>query len=82
MAYRGIKDWAASKAQSLVPTPKPRRARRIGYREMVETMIGRRLRGWQVVHHVDEDRSNNDPSNLMVTTKSTHMKIHAAKKKL
>lgn len=34
------------------------------------------LHGDLVVHHIDYNRSNNDPSNLIMVTPSTHMKIH------
>ena len=38
----------------------------------------RYLRPELVVHHKDEDRTNNTPGNLMVLTISEHIKIHAA----
>jgi len=28
------------------------------------------------IHHIDEDKSNNDVSNLMMVAKPEHMKIH------
>jgi hypothetical protein len=33
------------------------------------------------VHHIDGNRLNNSPENLMVLTKSEHMKLHKKKKK-
>ena len=33
------------------------------------------------VHHIDRDRLNNSPENLMVLTKSEHMKLHHAERK-
>ena len=32
-------------------------------------------RGW-VIHHRDEDRGNNDPTNLLALTKSMHQELH------
>ena len=32
------------------------------------------------VHHIDENRLNNDPSNLLVLLKSDHIRLHNAKK--
>lgn len=31
-----------------------------------------------VVHHIDENKQNNDPSNLAVVTESGHRKLHSA----
>ena len=31
------------------------------------------------VHHIDENRLNNDPSNLLVLTKGDHKRLHNAK---
>ena len=33
------------------------------------------------VHHIDENRLNNDPSNLLVLTKTEHHKLHSDKKR-
>ena len=42
-----------------------------------EKMLGRFLTTEEVVHHIDENRSNNDFSNLMVfKTKSDHTRFH------
>ena len=30
-----------------------------------------------VVHHIDHDKTNNDPENLLLLTSSDHMKLHA-----
>lgn len=32
------------------------------------------------VHHIDENRLNNDPSNLLVLTRAEHQKLHSDKK--
>jgi predicted nucleic acid-binding Zn ribbon protein len=41
-----------------------------------ERLIGRRLEKDECVHHLDRDRSNNHPSNLIVILKSQHSKLH------
>lgn len=55
------------------------KARRGGTREhrlVAEAMIGRPLLPGEVVHHIDRNSKNNDPSNLMVLTQSEHAKLH------
>jgi hypothetical protein len=54
---------------------------RVWYHRHVASMA----RGWwvtpqEIVHHVDDDRQNNDPSNLEVTTQSEHARAHAVEK--
>lgn len=47
---------------------------------VAENMIGRHLHTTEVVHHKDENRSNNDPNNLMVfKTKGDHSRFHNSK---
>jgi hypothetical protein len=42
----------------------------------MEKKIGRRLRDGEVVHHVDGDTANNDPSNLeLFSSHSEHMRV-------
>ncbi len=44
---------------------------------VAEKMLGRNLTSEEVVHHIDENRSNNNPSNLMVfKTKGDHTRFH------
>lgn len=43
----------------------------------MEQQIGRRLYANEVVHHIDENRSNNDISNLMLMTRAEHAALHA-----
>ena len=38
--------------------------------------LGRDLTPDEVVHHIDRDRGNNDPSNLVVTTRGAHARDH------
>ena len=43
---------------------------------IVEQRIGRRLLPNEIVHHDDEDRGNNDPSNLILMTRAEHSRMH------
>jgi len=47
---------------------------------VAERMIGRALFPDEVVHHKDRNRSNNDPSNLEVMTRSAHTALHRKEK--
>jgi capsid portal protein len=47
------------------------------HRLIVEEILGRKLEEWEEVHHEDENKQNNDPSNLVVKTKSEHLSDHA-----
>lgn len=44
---------------------------------VVESIIGRRLYHNECVHHIDHDKTNNDPSNLRLMTKSDHARLYA-----
>ncbi len=45
---------------------------------VAEETIGRFLTRTEVVHHVDGDKANNDPGNLVVcANQAEHMRIHA-----
>lgn len=46
---------------------------------MLENKIGRLLKRWgeEVAHHADEDRTNDDPDNLVLKTGVTHALEHA-----
>lgn len=49
------------------------------HRIAAEQMLGRPLRGNEVVHHIDGDKTNNHPSNLMVfASHAEHAAHHAA----
>jgi hypothetical protein len=51
------------------------------HRVIAEQMSGRKLLRNEHVHHIDGDKHNNDPSNLMILSASDHAKLHAAEKK-
>lgn len=48
------------------------------HREVMAQKLGRPLRSDEHVHHIDGDRSNNDPTNLELLTPSEHAKRHAS----
>lgn len=48
---------------------------------VAERALGKRLPRGAVVHHVDENPNNNDPSNLvLLQSQSEHMLLHAKKR--
>lgn len=47
------------------------------HRATAEKMMGRPLGADEIVHHIDCDRRNNQPDNLLVMTQSEHAKLHA-----
>ena len=53
------------------------------HRIIAEIKIGRKLRKGEVVHHIDENKTNNDPNNLMVfSSSSEHIRTcHHTRKK-
>jgi hypothetical protein len=46
------------------------------HRLVMEKVIGRYLEPYEVVHHLDGDRLNNDPSNLELKTRGKHISEH------
>ena len=49
------------------------------HRVVAEKMLGRMLRPGEVVHHIDGDKRNNRPENLMVfASQSEHVAWHIA----
>ena len=51
------------------------------HRVNADQMAGRKLLRDEDVHHIDGDKHNNDPSNLMILSASDHAKLHAEEKK-
>ena len=54
-----------------------KRAGQLEHRAVMEQKLGRKLRQGEYVHHIDCNKQNNSPENLMVVSKSEHAKIHA-----
>lgn len=50
------------------------------HRVVAEQILGRPLKEGEIVHHIDGNKRNNDPSNLMVMTQSEHCRLHFSKK--
>jgi hypothetical protein len=55
----------------------PKIGARHEHRIVAEQMLGRALQTGEVVHHIDGDKLNNDPSNIEVMTASAHARLHA-----
>lgn len=47
------------------------------HREVMERKLGRALLPTELVHHKDRNKTNNDPDNLELTTRSDHAREHA-----
>ena len=45
---------------------------------IAEKMLGRKLKTKEVVHHIDGNKTNNDETNLWVTTQSKHRDAHVS----
>jgi hypothetical protein len=43
---------------------------------VAEENLGRALLPGEIVHHLDEDKHNNDPANLIVMRQGDHMREH------
>lgn len=47
------------------------------HREIAERALGRKLTRNEIMHHLDYNKANNVPSNLVVCTRAYHMLLHA-----
>jgi len=43
---------------------------------IAEEILGRELTGDEVVHHLDNNKTNNSPDNLLILMKAQHTKLH------
>lgn len=46
------------------------------HRLVMERILGRKLLPAEIVHHMNEDKSDNRPENLKVMSRSEHIRIH------
>ena len=46
------------------------------YRKIAEIYFNKRLESDEVVHHIDGNRTNNNPENLVIMKRSQHSKLH------
>jgi hypothetical protein len=51
------------------------------HRYVMNNLFGRELFPSEIVHHVDGNKRNNDPSNLIIISQSEHASIHGLEKK-
>jgi hypothetical protein len=51
------------------------------HRIIAEEMLGRPLLPGEIVHHIDHDKTNNDPSNLQIMTQAEHARLHMLERK-
>jgi HNH endonuclease len=67
-------DW--SSVRPLVRAKYKKVAGRHEHKWVAEVKLGRPLQKGEIVHHIDGNSWNNDPSNLQVMTQSEHCKAH------
>ena len=50
--------------------------RMLKHRHIMEMKLGRPLSEDEIVHHLDNDNTNNDPDNLTVMSQANHLRLH------
>lgn len=46
------------------------------HRYVMECFLGRKLKKWEIVHHIDGNKSNNNLENLEVMVSANHRRFH------
>ena len=69
------------RVESVKPTTYRKFLGRHEHRVIVEEKIGRPLLSDEHVHHIDGNKHNNHPDNLIVMTREEHLKLHAMERR-
>jgi hypothetical protein len=77
--WRGGRQIRRGRTNILVGTDHPMAMKSgyvLEYRLVMAEKLGRMLTSDEFVHHIDGDPTNNHPDNLMLVTRSEHLRIH------
>ena len=71
--YKPKDEYICSQGYKMIGKSNSRKAE---HRRVMEEYLGRELTSNEIVHHIDGNKLNNDISNLVLTTRANHLKIH------